>query len=57
MMSAKHAGTGLGLPLAKAMMELHDGSLTIASELHEGTLVTLTFPAARMIPVMRAAAA
>jgi len=48
MMSAKHNGTGLGLPLAKAMMELHGGSLTIASVPQKGTAVMLGFPAARV---------
>jgi signal transduction histidine kinase len=43
------AGTGLGLPLAKAMMEMHDGSLSLGSEPGCGTIVTLRFPAARMI--------
>ena len=50
LMSAKHTGTGLGLPLAKAMMELHGGSLTIASVPQKGTAVTLGFPAARLRP-------
>jgi signal transduction histidine kinase len=48
MMSAKHTGTGLGLPLAKAMMELHGGTLTIASMPQLGSRVTLGFPAARI---------
>ena len=48
MMSARHAGTGLGLPLAKAMMELHGGTLAIASQPKSGTVVLLTFPAARV---------
>ncbi len=46
----KEAGTGLGLPLAKAMMEMHDGTLRIASEAGRGTVVTLNFPAARVTP-------
>ena len=50
MMGAKHAGTGLGLPLAKAMMELHGGSLAILSAPHKGTAVLLTFPAQRVRP-------
>jgi two-component system, cell cycle sensor histidine kinase PleC len=42
-----HQGTGLGLPLVKALVELHDGTMTIDSELEKGTEVTLHFPAAR----------
>jgi len=41
-------GTGLGLPLAKAMAELHQGTLTLESDLGEGTTVTVEFPAARL---------
>ena len=48
MMSARHAGTGLGLPLAKAMMELHGGTLTIDSKPKCGTVVRLAFPASRV---------
>lgn len=40
-------GTGLGLPLAKAMTELHGGTLTLKSEENVGTVVTVTFPAER----------
>jgi two-component system cell cycle sensor histidine kinase PleC len=47
MMSARHTGTGLGLPLAAAMMELHGGRLAIASAPQCGTTVTLHFPASR----------
>ena len=45
----KHEGTGLGLPLTKALVELHGGSLRIESELGAGTTVTLRFPADRTI--------
>jgi signal transduction histidine kinase len=45
MLSRKHAGTGLGLPLAKAMVELNHGSLDLRSAPGEGTTVTLSFPA------------
>ena len=45
MLSRKHAGTGLGLPLAKAMAELNHGRLDLRSMPDEGTIVTLTFPA------------
>lgn len=42
-----HAGTGLGLPLARAMMRLHGGNLTIASAKGQGTEAILTFPESR----------
>jgi signal transduction histidine kinase len=43
---AKHQGAGLGLPFAKAVVELHGGSLAIESRLASGTTVTITLPAA-----------
>lgn len=45
LLSRKHAGTGLGLPLAKAMVELNHGRLDLRSMPGQGTTVTLTFPA------------
>jgi signal transduction histidine kinase len=39
-------GTGLGLPLAKLLTELHDGKFTIESKLGEGTVVTAQLPIA-----------
>jgi len=45
----KGQGTGLGLPIAKAMMEMHGGDLTIKSEPDKGTTVTCHFPANRVI--------
>jgi signal transduction histidine kinase len=47
-MTATHTGTGLGLPLAKAMLELHEGELEISSVPGHGTRVVLNFPAARI---------
>ncbi|MBW8708852.1 MAG: hypothetical protein JF627_06240 [Alphaproteobacteria bacterium] len=47
-MTATHNGTGLGLPLAKAMLELHDGTLDISSAPGRGTCLTLNFPASRL---------
>ena len=46
----KTKGTGLGLPLAKALAELHGGTLDLQSELGKGTTVTLRLPAYRLQP-------
>jgi signal transduction histidine kinase len=45
----KAEGTGLGLPLAKRLMELHGGILRITSSINVGTHVTLTFPEYRTV--------
>ncbi|MBO6837658.1 MAG: ATP-binding protein [Alphaproteobacteria bacterium] len=45
--SKSHAGTGLGLPLAKSMMRIHGGHLAIRSEKGVGTTVTIRFPESR----------
>jgi two-component system, OmpR family, heavy metal sensor histidine kinase CusS len=42
--SRSSAGTGLGLALVKSIVDLHDGSARIESELGRGTTVILTFP-------------
>lgn len=42
-------GTGLGLPLAKAMAELHGGVLTLESDLGVGTTVKIIFPSRRIL--------
>lgn len=42
-------GSGLGLPLAKSLTELHGGSLTLASQPLAGTTVTLRFPPGRVL--------
>jgi signal transduction histidine kinase len=54
-LTARHNGTGLGLPLAKAMLELHGGTLAISSLPGHGTRIVLNFPASR-ICASRAAA-
>jgi two-component system OmpR family sensor kinase len=38
-------GLGLGLPVAKAIVEAHRGRIEMASRLGEGTTVTVAFPA------------
>jgi PAS domain S-box-containing protein len=42
-------GTGLGLPLAKALIEMHGGSLQIHSEPGRGTQVDLKLPEDRLV--------
>ena len=44
-----HSGTGLGLPLTRALIELHGGTFRIDSELGKGTAVTVTLPGKRVI--------
>ena len=51
-----HQGSGLGLPLAAKMTELHGGKFSIDSTLGKGTRVVLTFPLGRIAPHTAAAA-
>ena len=48
---AMHAqtGTGLGLPIAKSLVELHGGDFDLRSAPGVGTTVKLTFPASRIV--------
>jgi PAS domain S-box-containing protein len=47
-LAKKNEGTGLGLPLSKGLMEMHEGTLKIESKIHKGTLVTIRFPSHRV---------
>jgi signal transduction histidine kinase len=42
----RYEGTGLGLPLTKALVELHQGSIVIDSARGQGTRVTVSLPSA-----------
>jgi PAS domain S-box-containing protein len=42
-------GTGLGLPLVRRLVEMHDGRIAITSEIGRGTRVVVTLPAARTV--------
>ncbi|UTW54583.1 ATP-binding protein [Kordiimonas sp. SCSIO 12610] len=48
-LSRSHEGTGLGLSLVKAFMDMHDGDIKLSSEVGKGTTITLHFPSERFI--------
>ncbi|MBV9552747.1 MAG: PAS domain-containing sensor histidine kinase [Alphaproteobacteria bacterium] len=50
----RYQGTGLGLPLARQLVELHGGTLHLDSEKGRGTTVTVTLPASRVGPLVAA---
>jgi len=43
----QRGGIGLGLPLARSLIELHGGTINVGSAVGEGTTVTLALPAWR----------
>jgi two-component system cell cycle sensor histidine kinase PleC len=45
-------GTGLGLPIAKSLVDLHGGTFTLRSKLREGTEVIVTFPPERVMSAL-----
>lgn len=47
-LSREQEGSGLGVPLAKALLKLHDGELAIKSEPAVGTTVSIILPAKRL---------
>jgi PAS domain S-box-containing protein len=55
--SRKHPGTGLGLPLAIGLVELHGGTLEIESRKGAGTIVTVRLPRDRLVRRQEAASA
>jgi signal transduction histidine kinase len=48
-LTKRHEGAGLGLPLAKALVELHGGSLELESTPGAGTVVRFTLPPSRFL--------
>jgi signal transduction histidine kinase len=48
-LSRKYEGTGLGLPIAKHLVELHGGTLAIESAVNVGTTVTIELPPERIV--------
>jgi two-component system, cell cycle sensor histidine kinase PleC len=45
-------GAGLGLPIAKSLVDLHNGSFTLKSKLRIGTEVIVTFPPERVMAAL-----
>src|SRR5487761_384639 len=56
-LARRYEGTGLGLPLAKSLVELHGGKLTIESDLGKGTRVHVWLPPERLLDEYPAAPA
>lgn len=51
-LARQYEGTGLGLPLTRSLVELHDGSVDLESSIGKGTRVTVTFPKERVVGTM-----
>jgi PAS domain S-box-containing protein len=48
-LSRRHAGTGLGLPLTKRLIEAHGARFSLISDFGAGTTITMEFPAQRLV--------
>jgi signal transduction histidine kinase len=56
-LARRYSGTGLGLPLSKAIVELHGGTLAIDTKPGAGTTVTVHLPPQRIIAPEKVSAA
>ncbi|MEQ9642934.1 MAG: ATP-binding protein [Alphaproteobacteria bacterium] len=48
-LARRYEGTGLGLPLTRSLLELHDGELRIDSQVGNGTRMSVVLPASRIV--------
>lgn len=48
-LTRKQEGSGLGLALVKSLVEMHDGSIRVKSELGKGSEFTITLPAKKIV--------
>jgi signal transduction histidine kinase len=56
-LTRQHGGIGLGLPIARALVRMHGGELTLVSKVDVGTTVEIRLPADRVQPLTAAAVA
>ena len=56
-LTRQHGGIGLGLPIARALVRMHGGELTLDSTVDVGTTVEILLPADRVRPHTTAAVA
>ncbi len=54
-LNRKYDGTGLGIPIAKSLVEAHGGAFVAESEPGVGTTITVTLPAERVVALPHAA--
>jgi signal transduction histidine kinase len=47
-LTRQNGGIGLGLPIARALIKMHDGELSLTSEVDAGTTVEIRLPACRV---------
>lgn len=47
-LSRNHEGTGLGLSLVKAFVDMHGGTVSVVSHVMKGTTFTITLPSSRV---------
>jgi two-component system cell cycle sensor histidine kinase PleC len=48
-LARRHVGSGLGLPLARSLVEMHGGNLSFRSAEGAGTTVTISLPRQRLV--------
>ncbi len=53
----QHGGTGLGLPITKSLIEMHNGMFRLESTVGLGTTATMTLPTSRLVWTKRSEAA
>ncbi|TAD87073.1 MAG: hypothetical protein EAZ99_18900 [Alphaproteobacteria bacterium] len=54
-LTRRYEGTGLGLPLVKSLVEMHQGQVRIVSAVNQGTSVSVILPADRLVSEVQTA--